>query len=297
MRILMSGASGLIGRGLSAVLRQSGHEVAKLVRRAPDAGEVQWRPGEALDAEKLAGFDAVIHLAGKNVAGLWTEKFKREVHASRVVGTDTLAEAAAESCQRNGRPGIFLCASATGYYGNRGADVLTEENAPGKGFLAETCVAWEAAAQPARDAGLRVVNVRIGVVLAKDGGALKPLLPPFKLGLGGRIGDGRQFWSWVSLDDVVGTFVFALEKEQVRGPVNAVSPQPARNAEFVKALGRVLHRPTIFPLPAWVIRLAMREMGEEMLLTSARVEPAKLLAAGYRFQHPDLEEALQHALK
>ncbi len=297
MRVLMSGASGLIGHRLSALLRQSGHEVARMVRRVPDAGEVQWRPGVALDAEKVAGFDAVIHLAGKNVAGIWTEKFKRELHASRVVGTDTLAEAAAESYKRNGQPRIFLCASATGYYGNRGDEVLTEDSAPGKGFLAETCVAWEAAAQPARDAGLRVVNVRIGVVLAKDGGALKPLLLPFKLGLGGRIGDGRQFWSWVSLDDVVGAFVFALEHEQVRGPVNAVSPQPARNAEFVKALGRVLHRPTILPLPAWVIRLVMREMGEEMLLSSARVEPAKLMADGYRFQHPELEEALHHVLQ
>ena len=199
MRVLMSGASGLIGHSLSAALRQSGHEVARMVRRVPDAGEVQWRPGVALDAGESCRFRCRHSSRGKNVAGIWTEKFKRELHASRVVGTDTLAEAAAESYKRNGQPRIFLGASAVGYYGNRGDQVLTEDSAPGTGFLAETCVAWEAAAQPARDAGLRVVNVRIGVVLAKDGGALKPLLLPFKWGAAAsRVRQYRAGYLWTT---------------------------------------------------------------------------------------------------
>lgn len=296
MRILMSGATGLIGQRLTAALRKSGHEVAALVRRPPQAGEVQWQPGQELDAEKLTGYDAIIHLAGKNIAGVWTEKFKQEVRDSRVLGTRTLADATAESYRRHGKPGIFLAAAAVGFYGNRDDELLTETSPAGTGFLAEVSQPWEAATLPASDAGVRVVNLRIGVVLAKDGGALKPMLPAFRLGLGGRVGNGRQYWSWISLDDVIGAFVFALENDQLRGPVNVVAPNPARNAEFVKTLGEVLHRPTIFPMPAWVVRLAMRQMGEELLLGSARAIPAKLLAAGYRFQHPELREALAHAL-
>ena len=226
-------------------------EPVALVRRAPREGEVQWSPGEPLDPAKLADCDAVVHLAGKNIAGRWTEKFKQEVRDSRVQGTRTLATAAAESYRRSGKPGVFLSASAIGYYGDRGEELLTESSPAGGGFLAEVSQQWEAATAPASEAGVRVVNLRIGVVLAHGGGALPPLLLPFRLGLGGHMGSGEQYWSWIGLDDVVGAIQFALENGSLRGPVNLVSPRPARNQEFVRALGEVLHRPTIFPLPAW----------------------------------------------
>jgi hypothetical protein len=192
---------------------------------------------------------------------------------------------------------MFVSASGIGYYGDRGDEVLTEESAAGAGFLAEVCQQWETAAAPARNAGLRVVNLRIGVVLARDGGALKPMLLPFQLGLGGRIGSGKQWWSWIALDDVIGAMIFALQNESLQGAVNTVAPNSARNAEFVRALGRALHRPTIFPLPEFVIRAAMGEMGEELLLTSARAIPQKLQAAGYKFRHANLDDALRAALK
>ncbi len=296
MRIMISGASGLIGQALTCALAANGHQPVALVRRAPREGEVQWNPAEPLDPAKLAGCDAVVHLAGKNIAGYWTEKFKREVRDSRVQGTLTLANAAAQSCRQTGQPSVFLCASAIGYFGDRGDELLTEESPPGSGFLSDVTQQWEAATNPARDAGLRVVNLRFGVVLARDGGALPSMLLPFRLGLGGRVGSGQQYWSWVSLDDVVGTILFALEKDNLRGPVNVVSPEPARNQEFVRALGAALHRPTILPLPAFMVRRLMGEMGDTALLGSTRVEPAKLKAAGYAFRHPHLQLALQAAL-
>lgn len=295
MRVVISGASGLLGTALTSALRSDGYETLALVRRAPREGEMQWDPRQPLDPAKLAGCDAVVHLAGKNIAGRWTEKFKQEVLESRAIGTRTLATAAAESFRRAGQLRVFISASGVGYYGNRGDEVLTEDCAAGAGFLAEVCKQWEAATSPARDAGVRVVNLRIGVVLARDGGALKPMLPPFRLGLGGRVGSGQQWWSWVSLDDVIGAMLFALHGE-LQGAVNIVAPAPVRNAEFVKALGKALHRPTIFPLPEFVIRGAMGEMGEELLLTSARAVPEKLQAAGYTFRHGDLPNALQAAL-
>jgi uncharacterized protein len=296
MLVLISGSSGLIGRALTRALRNAGHEPVALVRRPACEGEVQWSPTEPLDPAKLAGCDAVVHLAGKNIAGYWTEKFKREVRESRVRGSQTLATTAAESYRASGRPRVFISASAIGYYGNRGDELLTEESAPGTGFLPEVSQQWEAATASAREAGLRVVNLRIGVVLAPDGGALPSMLLPFRLGLGGRIGDGQQYWSWVSLDDVVGVILFALQNDNLRGPVNVVSPEPARNEEFVRALGETLHRPTMFPLPVFVVRTLMGEMGEAALLGSARVEPAKLKAAGYQFRHPELKDALRGAL-
>ena len=258
--------------------------------------EVQWNPGQALDPQKLAGFDAIVHLAGKSISGRWSENFKREVRESRVLGTRTLATAAAESFRRTGLPRAFVAASATGYYGNRGDEELTEDSKRGSGFLAEVCEEWEAAATPAAEAGVRVVNLRIGVVLAKHGGALQAMLPAFRLGLGGPVGDGRQYMSWIALDDVVGAFLFALTNEKLHGPVNAVAPQPVRNVEFVRALGKALHRPAFFPLPAFVVRTAFGEMGEALLLGSAWVRPAKLEAAGYPFRHPELDEALRAAL-
>ncbi len=253
---------------------------------------MQWDPAGRLDPEKLKGQEAIVHLAGKNIAGRWTEKFKREVRESRVVGTRTLAMAAAESFRQTGMPRAFVAASAIGYYGDRGDEELTEVSGPGEGFLAEVCEEWESAARPAEEAGIRVVHLRLGVVLAKNGGALKAMLPAFRLGLGGRIGDGRQFMSWVTIDDVVGAFLFALSNDGLHGAVNVVAPEPVRNAEFVQTLAKALHRPAIFPLPAFVVRAALGEMGEALLLGSARVRPAKLQEAQYGFQHRELGEAL-----
>ena len=296
MRVLISGASGLLGRALTRSLRSDGYELAALVRRSAGQDEVQWDPRQPLEPAKLNGFDAVVHLAGKSIAGIWTAKFKQEVLESRAVGTRTLATAAAESFRRTGQPSVFVSASGVGYYGNRGDEVLTEESDPGSDFLAEVCKQWEAATAPARDAGVRVANLRIGVVLARDGGALKPMLLPFQLGLGGRIGSGRQWMSWIALDDVIGAMKLTLQNERLNGPINAVGPLPVRNAEFVTALGRALHRPTIFPLPEFVVRNIMGEMGQELLLTSARAEPKKLREAGYAFRYTQLDEALRAAL-
>jgi uncharacterized protein len=295
MRILISGASGLIGSALQTKLTELGDGTAALVRHSPSAGDVQWTPGQALDPQKLFEFDAIVHLAGKNIAGRWSQKFKQEVRDSRMQGTHTLATAAAASFRQCGSPRAFIAASAIGYYGNRGDEVLTEASAPGHGFLPDVCVQWEAAAAPAREAGLRVAHMRIGVVLAKNGGALPPLLLPFKLGLGGRIGNGRQYWSWVALDDVVGAFAFALHNQSVSGPVNVVAPHPARVADFVGELGEALHRPTLLPLPAFAVRLLLGEMGDALLLDSANVLPTQLESGGYRFAYPDLQGALQAA--
>lgn len=296
MRVLISGASGLLGSALRRALQAAGHETVALVRRPPGANQAQWDPNQPLDPAKLTDCDAVVHLAGKNIAGRWTEQFKREVLQSRVRSTLTLATAVAESYRQKGQPRVFLCASGAGYYGSRGDEVLTEESPAGQGFLAEVCKQWEAAACAASEAGVRVVKLRTGVVLASDGGAVKPMLLPFQLGLGGRVGSGQQYWSWISLDDEIGVMLFILQNDSLRGPVNAVGPAPVRNAEFVRALGKALHRPTIFPLPEWVVKTLLGEMGEELLLTSARVIPAKLTAAGYRFSHCDLQQALQAAL-
>ncbi|HLI62410.1 MAG TPA: TIGR01777 family oxidoreductase [Terriglobales bacterium] len=296
MRVFLTGASGFLGSALTPALRAAGHQPVALVRRAPQAGELQWDPSCVLDPSKLANADAVVHLAGKNIAGRWTKQFKQEVLESRARGTQTLATAAAESYRRSGRPLVFLCASGISYYGNRGDELLTEDSPPGEGFLAEVVRQWEAATAPAAEAGVRVVCLRIGVVLGRGGGALKPMLLPFRLGLGGRIGSGRQYWSWIALEDVIGGMRFALENDGLRGPVNLVGPEPVRNGEFVRALGRELHRPTIFPLPAFAVRAALGEMGEELLLASARVLPARLTAAGYRFRYSDLHAALHAAV-
>ncbi|MGA2903882.1 MAG: TIGR01777 family oxidoreductase [Candidatus Korobacteraceae bacterium] len=296
MHVLTSGASGLLGSALMRGLRAAGHEPAALVRRAARAGEVQWDPTQPLDPAKLADCDAVVHLAGKNIAGLWTKSFKQEILESRVRGTSTLATAAAESYRQSGKPRVLVSASGAGYYGNRGDELLTEESSAGEGFLAEVSKQWEVATAAASEAGVRVVCLRIGVVLARDGGALKPMLLPFRLGLGGRVGSGKQYWSWIALDDVIGAMVFALQNDSLRGPVNVVGPAPVRNAELVRALGRELHRPTIFPLPEFAVRGLLGEMGQELLLTSARVLPAKLNGAGYKFRYSELGDALHAAL-
>ena len=294
---MISGASGFLGTVLSRALRQSGHEPVPLVRREPRGDEVQWNLKQPLDPVRLSGFEAVVHLAGKNVAGLWTENFKRELLDSRVKGTQTLATSAAESFRRTGQPRVFVSASGINYYGDRGDEVLTEESAPGTGFLAEIAQQWEAANARAREAGIRVVSLRIGVVLGKDGGALKQLLLPFRLGLGGRIGSGKQYWSWIAVEDVIGAMIFAIETEKLRGPVNAVGPAPVQNTDFAKALGRVLHRPTVFPFPEIAVRVLLGEMGQELLLSSTRAVPRALQEAGFQFSCNTLQEAFRGALK
>jgi uncharacterized protein len=297
MRILMSGASGLIGSALRPALVADGHATAALVRRPPAGDQVQWNPAAPLDPRPLNHFDAIVHLAGKNIAGRWTDGFKREVRESRVQGTHTLATAAAESFRQTGSPRVFVAASAIGYYGNRGDEELSEASFRGKGFLADVCQQWEDAAEPAVAAGVRVVHLRIGVVLTKDGGALRAMLPVFRLGLGGPVGSGRQYMSWVTLEDVVGAFRFALTNHNLSGPANIVAPHPVRNRDFVRALAAALHRPAIFTLPAFVVKALFGEMGESLLLASARVKPEQLRAAGFHFTHPDLAEALRTTLQ
>ncbi len=298
MKILVTGSTGLIGSALVSSLIAGGHQVARLVRRKPKPGasEVHWDPSaDFIDAPGLNGFDAVVHLAGENIGeGRWTAQKKARIKNSRVEGTHLLAEGLA---QVSNRPKVMVCSSAVGYYGNRGAEILREDSPPGKGFLAEVCVEWEAAAKPAIAKGIRVVYLRSGVVLSPNGGALAKMLLPFKMGVGGVIGSGDQYWSWIALDDTIGVIHFVLANDQFSGAFNAVAPNPVTNREFTKTLGRVLGRPTIFPMPAAAARIALGEMADEMLLGSTRVEPARLLAAGYKFKFPTLEAALRHLLK
>ena len=297
MQVFMTGASGLLGKAVSERLRAEGHTVVAMVRGTPRAGEVQWSPGKPLDPAVLANADAVIHLAGKNVATRWTPSTKKELFESRVAGTKTVSDAVAAAFARTGKPAVLISASAIGYYGVRGDEVLTEDSAPGTGFLHDICVAWEAAAKSAQDAGVRVVHPRIGVVLSKNGGALGKMLPIFKLGGGGKLGDGRQWWSWIAIDDIVGAMLFALSNAQVRGPVNLVGPDPVTNAAFTKILGEVMHRPTLLPVPRFALHVAMgKEASEETALASVRVLPKRLAEFGYQFTYPELRAALQNVL-
>ena len=300
-RIIVSGASGLIGTALVPALISQAHTVACLTRddsptgKCGNAPAVRWDPqrGE-IDSAKLEGFDAVIHLAGENVSnGRWTEEKKARIRDSRVRGTGLLAETLARLSRR---PKSFICASAIGFYGNRGDEILRETSAPGADFLAGVCREWEAATRQAAEAGIRVVNLRFGVVLSPHGGALAKLLVPFKMGVGGKVGDGKQYMSWITLDDAVGVIEYALKDETLAGPVNVVAPRPVTNSEFTRTLGHVLARPTLFWVPAFGARLAFGEMADELLLSSARVEPARLQAAKYHFRDPELEGALRHLL-
>jgi uncharacterized protein len=290
-RILISGASGLIGSALLTALESSGNEVFRLVRREADkANEVQWEPMRPIPAKLVSGYDAVIHLSGENVAGRWSEAKKKRIRDSRVVSTQNLAWALGEA---QVRPAAFVCASAVGYYGDRGDETLTEQSGPGEGFLAEVCREWEAAAARVSEAGIRVVNLRIGIVLSRDGGALKQMLLPFRLGLGGRIGSGRQWWSWIHVADLVGAVEHALQSDALRGAVNLTAPTPVTNRDFTKALAEALHRPAVLPIPAFAARLAFGELAEEGLLASARVAPQKLIQSGFVFQFPELRQALK----
>ena len=297
MKVAVTGATGLIGSALVPFLRSGGHEAVALRRASggPGGGEAEWDPRTgALSAGVVDGLDAVVHLAGENVAGgRWTAARKARIRGSRVDGTRRLAAALAALPRP---PRTLVAASAIGFYGDRGDETLDESSAPGEGFLPEVCQAWEAAADAAREAGLRVVHLRIGIVLTPAGGALGQMLLPFRMGVGGVIGSGRQYMSWVALDDVLGGVLHALRTEDLAGPVNAAAPNPVTNAAFTKTLGRVLRRPTLLPLPAFGARLAFGEMADALLLASARVDPARLRDSGFRFGHPGLEDALRHVL-
>lgn len=290
MRICVTGSSGLIGSALVERLERDGHTVTRL-RRGP-----QWDPqGGRCDPAAVVGHDAVVHLAGEGIGDhRWSAAHKRRVLDSRVNGTGALARALAGLDEK---PSVLISSSAVGYYGNRGSETLTEESAPGDDFLSEVCTKWEAAAQPAADAGIRLVLLRTGIVLSRRGGALSPLLPLFKLGVGGRLGSGKQYWSWITIDDEIDAMVHCLTNGTVTGAVNATGPEPVTNGEFAATLGKVLHRPAVLPVPR--LALAARLGGEAadvMLLAGQRVLPAKLEATGFTFQHRTLEQGLRHVL-
>lgn len=296
MRVLMSGGSGLVGKAVSRALQADGCEVWNLSRRPSASGNViTWDvPNQKLDASRLEGMDAVIHLAGEGIADKrWTPEVKQRIRDSRVLGTRLLVSAVT---QWDRRPKVFISASAIGYYGDRGAERLNEESPPGSGFLAETCAAWERETEPLDQAGIRRVNLRIGVVLSSEGGALAQMLTPFRLGFGGVVGPGTQMMSWITREDLVRVIQFCLREESARGPVNATAPRPASNRDFTKALGRVLRRPTILPLPAFAARLALGEMADGLLLASADVHPDALERLGFSFGQVEIESALRSVL-
>jgi len=296
MNILVTGSSGLVGSELTPFLTAAGHKVNRLVRRAavPGRNELHWNPEcGLLDRASLEGMDAVVHLAGENIAGRWSKAKKAASRESRIKGTRLLAESMARSRRK---PAVFICASAIGFYGDRGDTLVDERTTGGSDFLANVCEEWEEATWPAADAGIRVVNLRLGIVLTPAGGALAKMLTPFKLGVGGVIGDGKQFWSWVAIDDVIGAIDHALVSDNLIGPVNVVAPEPSTNREFTKTLGKVLSRPTLLPMPAFAARLAFGDMADALLLSSTRVDPKRLQETGYHFRFPQLEPALRHIL-
>ncbi len=294
MRVLFSGASGLVGSGLISRI-SANHEVVQLVRRTPATGQWRWQPRDGqLPGDCLDGIDGVIHLGGTNIAsGRWTDSMKQKIRDSRLISTRLLAETMAN---RADRPQFFICASAIGYYGDRGDELLTESSAAGTGFLPQLCRDWEAATQPAKDAGIRVIHARIGVVLSKHGGALAKMLPPFRMGLGGVVGNGHQYMSYISLSELTSVVEHLISHDGLEGPVNVVAPDPRTNREFTKALGRLLHRPTLLPLPGFAVKWIMGEMGESLLLHSSRVIPLSLQDSGYVFQDADLEASLRSGL-
>lgn len=299
MKILITGASGLIGKALQKSFEEKGYEMLLATRSEPkDVRHIQWNADTGFadeDLERLEGLDAVIHLAGENIAGLrWTEEKKKAIRDSRVFGTRTMIEAFA---RLEKKPKVFISGSALGFYGDRGDDEMTEANSAGTTFLAEVCKEWESESRRAEDLGIRTVLLRTGIVLSKDGGALATMLTPFKLGVGGVVGSGKQWMSWVSLDDVVGIINYALENEEVRGAVNVVSPNPVTNEEFTKTLGSVLYRPTFLPLPEFAVNLVFGEMGDALLIDSTKVIPKRMKDAGYEFKFTDLKTALEHAVK
>ena len=295
MRILISGASGPIGAALVPFLQTREHMVKRLVRTsATGQDQILWDPTRPLPPDSVSGFDAVIHLAGESIVGRWTAGKKQRIRDSRTQGTGHLAQALVEAPQR---PRVFISASAIGYYGDRGDEILREDSPSGGGFAAEICRQWEAATQPARKAGMRTAQMRFGVVMSADGGALPKMLPPFRLGLGGRLGTGHQWWSWVAVQDAVGAIDHVLNHDALQGPVNTVAPNPVSNTEFTRTLASVISRPALFPMPAAAVRLVFGQMGTELFLASQRVEPAKLVSSGYKFQYPELRKTLEDILR
>ena len=299
MKILITGASGLIGKALQKSFAEKGYEMLLATRSEPkDDKHIQWNADTGFREEDLArleGLDAVIHLAGENIAGFrWTEEKKKAIRDSRVFGTRSMIET---FDKLNDKPKTFISGSAIGFYGDRGDDEMTESSPAGKTFLAEVCKEWEAESRRAEDLGIRTVLLRTGIVLSKDGGALATMMTPFKFGVGGVIGDGKQWMSWISLDDVVGIINYALENENVRGAVNLTSPNPVTNEEFTKTLGSVLYRPTFLPLPEFAVHMVFGEMGDALLLDSTRVIPKRMKDAGYEFKYSELKTALEHATK
>ena len=296
MKILVSGSHGLVGKVLIKALDADGHEIYSLVRRAPHTEkEIEWSPDRySIAISRIEGFDAVYHLAGESIAsGRWNDEKKRKIRESRTKGTKLLADALANLSQP---PKTLISASAIGYYGDRGDELLTESSPPGNDFLADVCVEWEKATEHARAKGVRVVNTRFGIILDKEGGALAKMLTPFRMGIGGRVGDGKQWMSWIALDDVIGALQFVLNNETLNSPVNFVAPNPVTNAEFTKTLGRILSRPTLFPIPEFGVRLAFGEMADALLLSSRRVEPRSLEQSGYEFRYSELKSALRAIL-
>lgn len=299
MRILITGATGLVGKALAASLREKGFDLLLASRSEPTTSEwIKWDPEAGFadnDLQRLEGLDAAVHLAGETVSGLrWTEDKKKAIRNSRVNGTRSMIETFAKFQKK---PRAFITASAIGFYGDRGEEELTETSAAGDNFLSDVCREWEAESRRAEDLGIRTVLLRTGIVLSKNGGALAAMLLPFKMGVGGVVGSGEQWMSWISLDDMIGVIEFAIENENLRGAVNVTSPNPAKNAEFTRTLGEVLYRPTILPLPGFAVNLVFGEMGDALLLASSRVLPKRLLAAGYEFKYPDLKKAIEHVLK
>lgn len=294
MKILVSGATGLVGSALVIAARLEGHEVSGLTRGKTGPSMITWDPDKGqLDGRLLEGFDAVVHLAGDNIAqGRWTEAKKQRIRDSRVKSTELLASTLAKLDRP---PRVLVSASAIGFYGDRGDISLDEESTAGQIFLSDVCRQWEEATRAAWSA-MRVVQTRIGVVLSPDGGALAKMLTPFRLGAGGIVGNGRQYWSWIALPDVVGAMLHVIRSDSLHGAVNLVSPQPVTNYEFTKTLGKVLHRPTLFPMPAFAAKLALGQMADELLLASARIYPKKLQQSHYAFQMPELGPALERLL-
>jgi uncharacterized protein (TIGR01777 family) len=295
MKLIVSGAGGLVGSALVPLLTGGGHQVLRLVRREPQGeDEVRWDPATGeIDAGRLAGLDGAVHLAGETISGRWSAAKKQRILESRANGTRLMAETLAAL---QPPPRVLVSSSAVGYYGDRGDESLTEESSSGSMFLSEVCRQWEAATEPAVARGIRVVTLRTAPVLSAEGGPLAQMLPPFRLGLGGPIAGGGQYFPWIAVDDLAGAYQHALTAESLSGPVNAVAPGQVTNREFTKTLGRVLRRPTLFPLPRFAVRLMFGEMADELLLASARVDAGKLVGSGYQFAYPELEGALRHVL-
>jgi uncharacterized protein len=296
MNILVTGSSGFVGSAIIPVLKGKGHEIKRLVRaKKGHSDEILWTPpDQGPDPAALEGIDAVIHLAGESISSRWTDKRKQAIRESRGKSTRVLVDALV---RMKTPPKILISASAIGYYGNHGDEIVRDGDAPGSDFLASVCREWEAATEQASQKGIRVVNLRFGIILSSEGGALGKMLTPFKMGLGGKIATGRQYMSWIAMDEVIQVILFVLSQNALQGPMNTVAPKPVTNEEFTKTLGRVLQRPTVFPMPAFAARLAFGEMADALLIGGVRVEPAKLARSGYSFRYPDLEVALRHILK